>query len=137
MASSAGTTAKQASGVQIQHGNHIDTIESVDAVFRVQRKLSFTYGAVFFAVTLAIPAMSVWWESWYAVPVWGGFTLNYLFVSLLYYVFLWVLSYAYIKQADALDERLSHMADEIAAAAAAPAAPSAAAPGFAGGEDRG
>lgn len=105
----------------VQHGSHIDTIESVDAVFREQRKLSFAYGAVFFVVTLAIPAMSVWWKSWYAVPIWGGFTANYLFVSLLYYLFLWGLSWTYIKKADALDERLSHMADEIAAATLAAA----------------
>jgi len=54
------TTAQEsavlsADGRQIQHGDHIDTIESVDAVFRAQRKLSFTYGAIFFAVTLGIP----------------------------------------------------------------------------------
>jgi len=102
----------------VQHGDHIDTIESVDAVFREQRKLSFTYGAVFFAVTLAIPASSVWWESWYAVPIWGGFTANYLFVSLLYYLFLWTMAWVYSKQADKLDDRLAHMADEIAAQSA-------------------
>ncbi|MDP2300008.1 MAG: DUF485 domain-containing protein, partial [Actinomycetota bacterium] len=90
-------------------------IESVDLVFRAQRKLSFTYGAVFFAVTLAIPASSVWWESWYAVPIWGGFTANYLFVSLLYYVFLWTMAWVYSRQADKLDDRLSTMADEISA----------------------
>lgn len=115
MASSGETTVRTASGVQMQHGDHIDTIESVDAVFREQRKLSFTYGVVFFVVTLAIPAASVWWETWYDVPIWGGFTLNYLVVSLLYYVFLWVLSYTYIKKADALDDRLAGMADKIAA----------------------
>ncbi|MDO8879715.1 MAG: DUF485 domain-containing protein [Coriobacteriia bacterium] len=103
------------SATQVQHGDHIDTIESVDLVFRAQRKLSFTYGAVFFAVTLAIPALSVWWKSWYAVPIWGGFTANYLFVSLLYYVFLWTMAWAYSKQADKLDDRLSTMADEITA----------------------
>jgi uncharacterized membrane protein (DUF485 family) len=101
-------------GTQIQHGEHIDTIESVDAVFREQRKLSFTYGAIFFAVTLAIPASSVWWEAWYAVPIWGGFTANYLFVSLLYYVFLWTMAWTYSKQADKLDEKLLVMADAIA-----------------------
>jgi uncharacterized membrane protein (DUF485 family) len=115
MASSAETTVRTASGIQMQHGEHIDTIESVDLVFRAQRKLSFTYGVVFFVVTLAIPAASVWWEAWYAVPIWGGFTANYLVVSLLYYVFLWVLSYTYIKKADKLDDSLAHMADEIAA----------------------
>ncbi len=118
MANSGDTVVRTGSGVQVQHGNHIDTIESVDLVFRAQRKLSFSYGLVFFVVTLAIPAMSVWWKTWYAVPVWGGFTANYLFVSLLYYLFLWGLSWTYIRKADALDERLSHMADEIAAATA-------------------
>lgn len=115
MASSAETTGREGSRVQVQHGKHIDTIESVDAVFRVQRRLSFTYGAVFFLVTLAIPAGSVWWENWYAVKIWGGFTLNYLVVSLLYYLFLWALAYTYIKKADALDERLADMADDITA----------------------
>jgi len=99
----------------IRHGDHTDTIESVDTVFRAQRKLSFSYGAVFFAVTLAIPASSVWWESWYSVPIWGGFTANYLFVSLLYFVFLWVMAWTYSKQADRLDETLMEMADAITA----------------------
>jgi uncharacterized membrane protein (DUF485 family) len=118
MASSADKVVRTASGVQLQHGNHIDTIESVDLVFRAQRKLSFTFALVFFVVTLAIPAMTLWWSTWYTVPIWGGFTANYLFVSLLYYFFLWGLSYLYIKKADSLDERLSHMADEIADATA-------------------
>ena len=97
------------------HGAHTDTIESVDRVFKEQRKLSFTYGAIFFAVTLAIPAGSVWWTQWYTVEIWGGFTANYLVVSLLYYVFLWVMAWTYSKQADKLDERLMHIADEAAA----------------------
>ncbi len=115
-------------GVQMMHGDHIDTVESVDVVFRAQRKLSFSFAAVFFIVTLSIPAMSVWWEPWYAVEIWGGFTANYLFVSLLYYVFLWVMAYTYIKKADKLDASLGDLADEIAAKTAAEAA---------GGEQRG
>lgn len=101
---------------RMQHGEHVDTIESVDIVFRAQRKLSFTYGAVFFAVTLAIPASSVWWQGWYAVPIWGGFTANYLFVALVYYVFLWTMAWTYSKQADRLDDRLMHMAADMAVA---------------------
>ena len=107
--------ALSADGRQIQHGDHIDTIESVDAVFRAQRKLSFTYGAVFFAVTLGVPAASVWWKAWYSVEIWGGFTANYLFVGVLYFIFLCVMAWTYSKQADKLDERLLVMADEIAA----------------------
>lgn len=108
-------TAAATSQTSIVHGDHTDTIESVDLVFRAQRKLSFTYGAIFFAVTLFIPASSVWWSSWYAVPIWGGFTLNYLVVSLLYYVFLWTMAWTYSKQADKLDDTLAVMADEITA----------------------
>ena len=91
----------------------MDTIESVDVVFRAQRKLSFTYGAIFFAVTLAVPAMTVAVEGWWKTTIWGGFTANYLFISLLYYVFLWVMAWTYSKRADALDDRLASMADKI------------------------
>ena len=93
-------------GKYVQYGDHIDTLETVDVVFKAQRKLSFTYGAIFFGVTLGIPALTVWVESWYATPIWGGFTANYLFVSLLYFAFLWAMAWTYSKQADKMDERL-------------------------------
>ncbi len=104
----------------IKHGTHVDTIESVDVVFKAQRKLSFTYGAVFFAVTLAIPALTIWAEPWWsqANTMWGGFTWNYLFVSLLYYIFLWTMAWTYSKKADRLDDDLAKMADKITAATA-------------------
>lgn len=100
----------------VRWGNHMDTMETVDKVFKEQRRLSFTYGAGFFAVTLAIPALSVWVPGWYATPFWGGFTANYFVVALAYFVFLWVMAWTYSKQADRLDERLMHLADEIEAA---------------------
>lgn len=102
-------------GEYIQYGDHIDTLETVDLVFREQRKLSFTYGAGFFGVTLAIPALTIFAEGWYATPIWGGFTWNYLIVSLVYFVFLWVMAWTYSKQADKLDEKLMHIADDIEA----------------------
>lgn len=102
-------------GTSIRYGDHIDTIETVDTVFRAQRKLSFTYGAIFFGVTLAVPLFSVTWEWWYGTPIWGGFTPNYLFVSLIYFFFLWVMAWTYSKQADKLDERLMQMAEEAEA----------------------
>lgn len=92
-------------------GGHMDTMETVDIVFKEQRKLSFTYGAVFFAVTLFIPAGSVWFEWWYGKPIWGGFTWNYLFVSLIYFVFLWVMAWSFSVQADKLDDKINSMAD--------------------------
>ena len=97
----------------IKHGDHIDTIESVDMVFRAQRKLCFDYGAVFFAVTLALPLLGVTSEWWWKTEIWGGFTWNYLFVSLLYYIFLWTMAWTYSKRADKLDERLAEMAAKV------------------------
>ncbi len=108
-----GVTAK---GVKyLKFGGHVDTMDTVDTVFEMQRKLSFTYGAIFFAVTLAIPALTVTSEWWYGKTIWGGFTLNYLVVSLLYYAFLWGMAWTYSKQADKLDEKLMHLADEAEA----------------------
>jgi len=98
----------------VRHGEHTDTIESVDIVFREQRKLSFTYGAVFFGVTLGIPALTVMSEAWYGKPILGGLTANYTAVSILYFVFLWAMAWRYSKQADRLDEKLMKMADDIA-----------------------
>lgn len=99
----------------VRHGDHTDTIQSVDVVFRAQRKLSFTYGAVFFGVTLGIPGLTIFSEAWYGKPVLGGLTLNYMVVSILYFVFLWAMAWMYAKQADKLDDTLLHMADEITA----------------------
>lgn len=115
--SNANVSAKDTgvAGKYVQFGDHIDTLETVDKVFREQRKLSFSYGAIFFAVTLLIPALSVWVEGWYATPIWGGFTANYFVVALAYFVFLWVMAWTYSKQADKLDERLMHLADEAEA----------------------
>ena len=98
----------------VKFGDHIDTIETVNAVFTEQRKLSFTYGAVFFAVTLAIPLITVTSEWWYD-GVGKGFTPNYFVVSLLYYVFLWSMAWMYSKQADKLDEKLMRRADKVEA----------------------
>ncbi|GAB4290983.1 MAG: hypothetical protein Kow0067_17470 [Coriobacteriia bacterium] len=97
----------------VRHGDHVDTIESVDLVFKAQRRLSFTYGAIFFAVTLAVPLMTDFVEGWWNTEIWGGFTWNYLFISLLYYVFLWTMAWTYSKKADKLDDRLADLADAI------------------------
>ena len=92
-----------------RHGEHVDTIENVDYVFRRQRKLSFGFGAIFFVVTLLIPVFTVWWPWWWEVTIWGGFTANYLVVALLYFVFLWVMAWVYASMADKLDNQLAHL----------------------------
>ena len=107
--SAAAVEARTMTDEHARHGEHIDTIENVDFVFRKQRKLSFAFGAVFFAVTLLVPAFTVWWPWWWEVTLWGGFTANYFVVALLYFVFLWVMAWTYSSMADKLDEQLAHM----------------------------
>ena len=101
--------ARVLSDEHARHGEHVDTIENVDRIFRRQRKLSFSFGAIFFAVTLLIPAFTVWWPWWWEVSIWGGFTANYFVVALVYFVFLWVMAWTYSAMADKLDLELAHM----------------------------
>jgi uncharacterized membrane protein (DUF485 family) len=116
MANQEETTPAAESGAAVdshaRHGEHVDTIENVDYVFHRQRRLSFTFGAIFFAVTLLVPVLTVSWQWWWEVTIWGGFTANYLVVALLYFVFLWVMAWVYSHMADKLDERLAHLDDE-------------------------
>jgi uncharacterized membrane protein (DUF485 family) len=97
----------------IRFGDHVDTIESVDTIFKEQRRLSFTYGAIFFGVTLAIPALTVWATFWWQNEIWGGFTWNYLFVSLIYFFFLWTMAWTYARRADNLDKKLEKLAEDM------------------------
>lgn len=83
-----------------------DSPEEVEAVFRAQRRLSLLYGALFFLVTLTLPVLHSTWDYWTAVPLWGGFTLAYLAVTLLYPLFYVLLGVAYTIQANRLDEAL-------------------------------
>lgn len=83
-----------------------DTPEEVDRCFRAQRRLSFTYGAIFFASVLIIPFLSGTAEWWYGKEIWGGFTLNYLVVAVLYLVFCVLLAFSYAYRANALEDEL-------------------------------
>lgn len=83
-----------------------DTPESVERCFRAQRKLAFTYGAIFFASVLLIPFLSGTSEWWYGKEIFGGFTLNYLVVAIFFHVFYVLLGYFYAKQANDLEDKI-------------------------------
>lgn len=83
-----------------------DTVEEVDAVYRAQRKLSFTFGALFLLVTVTIPVLSTTAEWWYGRPVWGGLTLNYLVVAVFYHLAYILIALAYTLQANKLEDEM-------------------------------
>lgn len=90
----------------LEEEEEYDTIEEVDAVFRAQRRLSFRYGALFFLITLSIPLLTATSDYWRNATVWGGFTLNYLTVAVLYHIFYVMLGLAYAHQANKLEDEL-------------------------------
>lgn len=83
-----------------------DTVEEVEAVFRAQRRLSFLYGGVFFALTLTIPLLMVFSDSWNQTRVLGGLTLNWLVVAVLYHVIYLLVGIAYTLQANRVEEAM-------------------------------
>lgn len=101
-----------------QEGNNVeyfDSPEMVDRCFKAQRKLSFTYGAVFFAIVLLIPLLSSTSEWWYGKEIWGGFTLNYLVVALFFHVIYFFLGLSYARKANRLEDELIEIAgNEVA-----------------------
>lgn len=91
----------------------VDTPEEVDRAYRAQLKLAVTYGVVFFISVLLIPFLSGTAEWWYGKEIWGGFTLNYLVVALLFHVFYIALAYFFVKQANALEDKLLGGQEEV------------------------
>ena len=81
-----------------------EELEVVEASFRAQRKLSFTFGFYFFFVTLLIPFLSGTVEWWYGTPLVFGLTLNFWTTLLLFHVFYWLLAFVFVKRANRLEE---------------------------------
>lgn len=86
--------------------DEFDSTAEVDAVFRAQRRVSFLYGLIFLTVTLTIPILSVTSDYWTGISVPGGFTLNFLFVAVLYHIIYVLIGAAYTLQANRLEQEL-------------------------------
>lgn len=83
-----------------------DSIEEVDAVARSVRRVAIEYALAFLALLLAVPVLSKLSPWWFARPIWGGFTLNFLaMIALLYVVFI-VIGIAYARFADHIEEEM-------------------------------
>ena len=58
-----------------------DSIEEVDAVARSLRRVAIEYAAVIVGVLLLVPLLSLIAEWWFARPILGGLTLNFMTVA--------------------------------------------------------
>lgn len=86
--------------------DEFDTPEEVSAAFTAKRRISLIYGAIFFGLTLCIPLFNIAWRTWLERSVWGGFTLAYLAVHLVYPTFYILLGIAYTVQVNRVEEDL-------------------------------
>lgn len=91
-----------------------DAIEQVDRVFRRQRQLTFSYAAVFFFLVLLIPYLTINAEWWYGRPVWGGLTLNFLVVGVVFHLVYWLMGLLYTIQANRLEDELLNRSHQAA-----------------------
>jgi uncharacterized membrane protein (DUF485 family) len=83
-----------------------DSIEEVDAVARSVRRVAIRYALAFLALVLAVPLLSKLSTWWFARPVWGGLTLNFLAMIAFLYVGFMVIAIAYARFADHIEDEM-------------------------------
>ena len=68
-----------------------DSIEEVDAVARSLRRKAIQYSVVILLLLLTVPLLAWLAPPWFARPIWGGLTLNFLTAAvLLHFAFVGV-----------------------------------------------
>lgn len=86
-------------------GEEFDTEAEVDAVFRTQRRVALGYFAVFLAVILAVPTLTLvlgWWSQGRIV----GMSPNFLMAAGGLYVVFFAIALASASLADAVEDRM-------------------------------
>ena len=90
-----------------------DSLEEVDAVVRTLRRSALQYSLVIVALLLAVPVLALVAPWWFARPVWGGLTLNFITVAVLLNVTFLVGALAYTRVANRIeDEMLGRLDDD-------------------------
>lgn len=89
---------------------HDDVVHSepfLRSLMRRQLSLSITCASTFFVALLGLPLLNYFAPGWMATRV-AGFTLTWLIAGVLFFPFVWIISYVFIKRSIALEE------DEVA-----------------------
>jgi uncharacterized membrane protein (DUF485 family) len=90
-----------------------DSIEEVDAVARSLRRVAIEYAALIVGVLLLVPMLSLVAEWWFARPVLGGLTFNFMTVALGLHVAFIVVAILYTRIAHrSEDEMLGRLESE-------------------------
>jgi uncharacterized membrane protein (DUF485 family) len=90
-----------------------DSVEEVDAVARSLRRVALQYGSAILLVLLIVPVLSLVAPWWFARPILGGLTLNFLFVAVILHVAFLVAALLFNRVASrSEDEMLGRLEDE-------------------------
>src|SRR3954462_5957569 len=89
------------------HGDRVHSEEFLHTLMRRQLKLSIACAATFLIALLGMPLLNYFAPALMATRV-AGFTLSWLILGVLFFPFVWIISFAFIKRSIALEE------DEVA-----------------------
>ena len=81
----------------------IHSEEFLHSLMQRQLKLSITCAATFIAVLLGLPLANYFLPELMATRV-GGFTLTWLILGILFFPFVWVIAWTFIKRSIALED---------------------------------
>jgi uncharacterized membrane protein (DUF485 family) len=73
-------------------------------LMRRQLRLSMACAASFLIALLGLPLLNYFHPEWMATKI-GGFTLTWLVLGILFFPFVWIISYFFIRRSIALEEQ--------------------------------
>lgn len=83
--------------------DHIHSEAFLRSLMRRQLRLSVACAVAFLVALLGLPLLNYFLPDAMAVRV-GGFTLTWLVLGVLFFPFVWVISYVFIRRSIALEE---------------------------------
>jgi uncharacterized membrane protein (DUF485 family) len=91
-----------------------DSLEEVDAVVRTLRRTGIQYGLAIVVVLIAVPLLALVAPWWFARPIWGGLTLNFIAVAAGLNVAFLLIAIAHTRVANrSEDEMLGRLDDDL------------------------
>ncbi len=85
------------------HDDHIHSESFLHALMRRQLKLSAACAFAFLVALLGMPLLNYFFPELMAKRV-GGFTVTWLILGVLFFPFVWIISYAFIRRSIALED---------------------------------
>lgn len=83
--------------------DHVHSEAFLRSLMRRQLRLSVACAGAFLVALLGLPLLNFWFPDAMAVRV-GGFTLTWLVLGVLFFPFVWVISWVFIRRSIALEE---------------------------------